>query len=525
MAGFTRKISRFMFATLSFALCLAAALAASAPGSNGSPTPLDTTVIDEDTTMADGLVLDGDMSMRVENCSLDVEGGVTVKGGARLTLRNAEIRLVEPEEAEPPAHGYWFDVQGDSVLEMVNVSIETAFFRGFRIRVSDRAELRLRGVYSMDWYGLTCRGGSTVSVEDSTCWSTFNMGDDSTLTASGSRVYGVNVTDYAEARLEGVYATTASVIGGGSLHIQNSTISSETRGLIIGLGEEAELTFAGFPASPTGIDYWHLDDWSLAGGDVAALNVTLDDVYFRNVRLDAGRGADLEMIDVDAPLEVTCSGDVLSVKGSFIDGVKLEGGCDFSAEDVSLSWLEAWTQSTASLKAATVQRSELHNRSVASYVSSTVGSLSSGDAAVVFMCGSSLPEDLLVAGDSAVIHFSQPVSAALLGYDSEEGALEVGLEGLHAETELTVVLDRDRVRSRSGLGVLLDGEQTEYRVVDEKGLSYVSLRVSPGVARLSVDLGAPPPERVPFLETLVGQRLVTLLLVLLLVVFVLLTWR
>jgi hypothetical protein len=132
---------------------------------------------------------------------------------------------------------------------------------------------------------------------------------------------------------------------------------------------------------------------------------------------------------------------------------------------------------------------------------------------------------LLVEGNSAVLYFSQPVSAALLGYDVMEGVLDVGLEGVQEYAELNVVLDRDRMIRRSELGVLLDDEPVDYRVVDEKDLSFVSSRLSPGVGRLILVLGAPPPERVPFLETLLGQRLVTLLLILLLVIFVLLTWR
>jgi len=503
------------------ALCVLPALAASLPCSSGSPAHRDATVIDEDTTLAGGLVLDGN-SMMVVNCSLEVEGGVTVSGGARLTLRNVEMRLLEQEEAEPAASGFWFDVQGNSSLEMVNVSIETAFFQSFRIRVSDSARLTFRGVYSMDWGGLTCGDGSIVAVMDSNCWSTFNVGDHSALTISGSRVYAVNVTDRAEARLDGVYATTASVSGGGSLHINNSTISSETRGLHLGLDEGTTLTLQGFPVSPTGIDYWHLEGWSLREEGVA-LNVTLEDVYLRNIRLNVD-GGDTEIINVHAPLEITCTGDALKVTGSTIDGVRLDGGSAMSAEDASLSWLETWATSLAVLSRATIQRSESHNGSVVSYISSNVGSVSCGEAAVVLMCGSPLPEDLLVGGNSAVVHFSRPVSASLLGYDVEEGALDVELDGLQVEAELTVVLDRDRVR-RGDLGVLLDGDPVDYWVFDEKGLSYVSSWVSPGVGRVSVVLGAPPPERVPFLETLLGQRLVTLLLVLLLVVFVLLTWR
>jgi hypothetical protein len=349
------------------------------------------------------------------------------------------------------------------------------------------------------------------------------VGDHSALTISGSRVYAVNVTGRAEACLDGVYATTTSVSGGGSLHIHNSTISSETRGLHLGLDEGTTLTLQGFPASPTGIDYWHLDGWSLREEGVA-LNVTLEDVYFRNVGLDVGRGGDVEVIDVEAPLEITCGGDSLKVTGSTIDGVTLDGGSAMSAEDATLSWLEAWATSSAVLSGATVQRSESRNGSVVSYISSTVDSLSCGEAAVVLMCGSPLPEDLLVGGDSAVVYFSRPVSTALLGYDVEEGALDIELDGLEEEIMLTVALDRGRVR-RGELAVLLDGEPVDHGVLDEKGLSYVSSRVSPGVGRVSVVLGAPPPERVPFLETLVGRRLVTLLLVLLLVVFVLLTWR
>jgi hypothetical protein len=522
MGGCTRKISQSMAATFLVALCVWPALAVSVPCSGGSPVHRDAAVIDEDTTLTGGLVLDGN-SMMVVNCSLEVEGGVTVSGGARLTLRNVEMRLFEPEEAEPAASGFWFDVQGNSSLEMVNVSIETAFFQSFRIRVSDSSRLTFRGVYSMDWGGLTCGDGSTVAVMDSNCWSTFNVGGHSALTISGSRVFAVNVTDHAEARLDGVYATTTSVSGGGSLHINNSTISSETRGLHLRLDEGATLTLQGFPASPTGIDYWHLEGWYLREEGVA-LNVTLEDVYFRNVGLDVGRGGGVEVIDVNAPLEISFGGDALKVTGSTIDGVRLDGASAMSAEDASLSWLEAWATSSAALSGATVHRSESHNGSVVSYFSSTVDSLSCVDAAVVLMCGSPLPEDLLVGGDSAVVHFSRPVSAALLGYDVEEGALDLGLDGLQAEAELTVVLDRDRVRRRE-LGLLLDGEPVDYRVSDEKGLSYVSSRVSQGVGRVSVVLGPPPSERVPFLDTLLGQRLVTLLLVLMLVVFVLLTWR
>lgn len=514
--------NRLAFESLTIlALCLGAAIAASTPEARGSP-PLEA-VIAEDITMEGGLTLEGDNSLRVENCSIVVEGGITVSGGARLTLRNAEMRFVEPGEAERTS-GPWLDVRGSSSLEMVNVSIETAFFQGFSMRGSDSANLWLRGVYSMDWYGLTCDGGSTVTVEDSTCWSMFNMGDHSALKISGSRIYGVNVTGRAEARLDGVYAATALVSGGGSLHIQNSTIDSETRGLQLGLEEGAGLTLAGFPASPSGIDYWHCDNWSL-GESFTGLNVTLNDVYIRNMRLNVGAGSKVEVIDVGAPLEIRCSGDALTVTGSIIEGVRLERGCALYAEDISLSWLETWTGSTATLSGAMVQRSESHNSSVVSYYSSTLDSVSCGEGAVALMCGSSLPEDLRVGGDSAVVYFSQPVSATLLEYDVEGGVLEVGLIGVLVETELTVALNRDRVRRRSELGVLLDDEPVEIRVIDEKDLSYVSSRLSPGSSRLTVVLGAPPPERVPFLETLMGQRLVTLLLVLLLVVFVLLTWR
>ena len=517
MGGSTRKTSQPTAAAfILIALYLWPALATSVPSPSGSPMPRNHTVIDEDTTLTGGLTLDGD-SMTVVNCSLEVEGRVTVMGGAHLTLRNAEMRLSEPG-AESAAGGFWFDVQGNSSLEMVNVSIETAFLTGFNMRASDSAVLTFRGVYSMDWSGVTGLGGSTMAVMDSTCWSTFNMGDNSALNVSGSRIYAVNVTDGAGARLDGVYATTASV-SGGSLHIHNSTLSSETRGLHLGL-RDATLTLRGLPASPTGIDYWHIDEWSLREG---ALNVTLSDVYLRNMRLDVD-GGDVEVIDVEAPLEVTCGGDSLTVTGSAIEVVRLERGCALAAVDVSLSRLEAWATSSAALSGATVQRTESHDRSVVTYTSSTVDSLSCGDAAVVLMCGSPLPEDLLVGGDSVVVYFSLPVSAALLGYDVWEGALDVELDGVQAETELTVVLDGDRVR-RGDLGVLLDGESVEHGVFDEKGLSYVSSRVSPGVGRVSVVLGAPPPERVPFLDTLVGRRLVTLLLVLLLVVFVLLTWR
>ncbi len=510
-------------------LCLGMIQVASIFGSESSMTLQDTTVIDEDATIAGDLILDGDRSLRVENCSLDVEGRVSVSGGSRLLLRNAKIRLIESGQADSGASGYWFDVRGNSSLEAVNVTIETASFHSFRIRVSDAASMRFRDVYSMEWYGLTCEGGSSVSVEDSTCWSMFHMGGSSALEVSDSRIFGVNVTDAAEACLEGVYATSASASGGGSLTIRNSTIGSDTRGLELRFEEGTGLTMTGFPASTTGIGYWYCDRWSLQGdNDVASsgLNVTLIRVYFRHVRFNVDEGADLRVTDVDAPVEIVCRDDSLEVADSSIGGIGLEDGCALSAESVGLSWFEASMDSSATFIGSEVQRSESHNNSVVSYSSSVVGSLSGGEGAVIILCNSSLPEQLRVDDDSVVIHSPHTTSATLLGYDVDEGVLELGFEPVPVDgAELTVVLNRGRVSQIRDLKILLDGESVSYEVLDEKDLSYVALQLSPGVSRLSVVLGASHPERVPFLQTLLGQRLVTLLLITLLVMFVLLTWR
>lgn len=496
---------------------------------SGDPTTLrGMTLIDEDTTISGDLVLDGVRSLMVENCSLEVEGRVVVSGGSRLLLRNAKIRLVESGQADQGASGYRFDVRGNSTLEAVNVTIETAHIQSFRIRVSDAAELRFRGVYSMDWGGLTCDGGSSVAVEDSTCWSMFHVGGLSALRVSGSRIFGVNVTGGAEAFMEGVHANSASASGGGSLLIRNSTMASDTWGLELGFDEGTRLTLASFPASPTGIDFWHCDRWSMLGdNDVTAsdLNVTLIDVYFRHVRLNVGEGADVSVVNLDAPLEIACSGDFLDVAASSIEGVRLEGGCALSAESVSLSWLEASMDSSATLRGSEVQRTEARDSSVVSYSSSTVGSLSCGEEAVIVLCDSKLPEQLNVGGNSAVVHSPHPTSVTLLGY-TDEGALELGLDRVPVDgAELTVVVNRYRVRQVTGLDALLDGESVSYGRLDEKDLSRFSFQLPPRARRLIVALGPPPSERVPFLQTLLGQRLVTLLLVLLLVLFVLLNWR
>jgi hypothetical protein len=510
-------------------LCLGMSQVAFIFGSEDSVTLQNATVIDEDATVAGDLILDGGRSLRVENCSLDVEGRVSVSDGSRLILKDAKIRLIESGQADSGVSGYWFDIRGDSILEAVNVTIETTSFHSFRIRVSDSASMRFRGVYSMEWYGLTCDGDSSVAVEDSTCWSMFHMGGSSALEVSDSRIFGVNVTDAAEACLDGVYATSASASGGGSLTIRNSTIGSDTRGLELRFEEGTGLTIAGFPASPTGIGYWYCDHWSLQGdNDVAssALNITLVRVYLRHMRLNVDMGADVRVMGVDAPLEITCRDDSLEVADSSIGGIGLEHGCALSAEYVGLSWFEASMDSSATFRESEVQRSESHNSSVVSYSSSVVGSLSGGEGAVIILCNSSLPEQLRVDDDSVVIHYPRPASATLLGYDVDEGELELVFEPAPVEgAELTVVLNRGRVVQRSDLRVLLDGEAVDYEVLDEKDLSYVRLQLPPGVSRLSVLLGASHPERVPFLQTLFGQRLVTLLLITLLVVFVLLTWR
>jgi hypothetical protein len=510
------------------ALLLAASVEAFVLGSENSTTLPSVALIDEDTTIPGDLILDGARSLRVENCSLEIGGRVIVSGGSRLLLRNVNVRLAEMGQADPGASMYRFHVRGSSTLEAVNVTIETAHVQSFGIRVSDSAELWFRGVHSMDWGGLTCDGGSSVAVEDSTCWSMFHVGGLSALRVSDSRIFGVNVTGGAEALMEGVHANSASASGGGSLLIRNSTMGSDTWGLELGFGEGTRLTLSSFPASPTGIDFWHCDRWSLLGeNDVTAseLNVTLIDVYFRHVRLNVGEGADVRVVNLDAPVEIACSGDSLEVASSSIEGVRLKGGCALSAESIALSWLEAFMDSSATLRGSTVQRTEARDSSVISYSSSRVGSLSCGEKAVIVLCDSTLPEQLNVGGDSAVVHSPHPTSVTLLGY-TDEGALELGLDSIPADgAELTVVVNRYRVRQATGLDALLDGEPVSYGRLDEKELSRFSFQLLPGARRLIVALGPPPSERVPFLQTLLGQRLVTLLLVLLLVLFVLLNWR
>ena len=136
-----------------------------------SDLPEDHMVFNRDMAYEGDLIIDGNKTVVVENCSFDIKGRIIMSNSSTLILRNAKIRLVESEEGDGGEDLFWFSMSGYSKFQATNITIETIFFQSFSIHVSDGAEMTFEDVYSLEWYGLVCERNSKVQILNSVCWS------------------------------------------------------------------------------------------------------------------------------------------------------------------------------------------------------------------------------------------------------------------------------------------------------------------------------------------------------------------
>jgi hypothetical protein len=495
-----------------------------------SPISSNFSTFNEDTIYEGDLILDGNTSILIENCSFKVKGRIRITDNSTLILRNAKIRLIESNEALRNECAYWFSINGNARFQANNITIETVFFQSFGIHVSDRAEASFNDVYSLEWYSLVCEGGSRVSIVDSVCWSMIETRGTSVLTVRNSRIYGVNVTGESEGFLEGVYTTRTTAAESGSLEIYNSTISSETEGLELIFDRNTELTLKNFHTTSSGISYELCEHWSLYGDNKvskAYLNVTLHRVFLKLVQFVITDECD---VDIDGlsnlHANIVCSDDNLEVVGSSLNQVEILKECTMYAHSVEFVKFQATRQTSAYIDDSKLGQVSCSNESIATITSSEIGFVDSQDAAILKLNNSSLPGSIAISENAIILHTTEPFTIEEIEYRLTESVLNLKLPSQSEnETQLDILMNRDRIRNRKHLEVLLDGEAQTFSIDDEMDLRTISFQIPPGEGFLSISLGPVPPERVPFLLTPVGQQLISFSIILVLIVAVLVAWR
>jgi len=487
-------------------------------------------VFNRDMAYEGDLIIDGNKTVVIENCSFDIKGRIIMSNSSTLILRNAKIRLVESEEGDGGEDLYWFSMSGDSKFQATNITIETIFFQSFSIHVSDGAEMTFEDVYSLEWYGLVCERSSKVQILNSVCWSMIETRDESTLILRDSQIYGVNVTGESTAFLEGIQTTRVSVAEAGSLEIYNSTIRSETDGLALIFDDGTQLTLENFPMTSTGIEYEFCESWNLYRDNeisVAHLNVTIERVYLKSIRFVIPERSDINIHGMKNPYtNILCSSESLDVKESALNEITILNDCILHLSSTEFGKFHAKEQSSALIEDSKVGLVTCADLSTPTISSSDVASIACQDASILHLMNCSIPEATTVTENSVIFNALQTISMSALRYDVERGTITGSIACSSTdEAPMDMVLNRDRIRDRKTLKIALDGETRSYDTSEEKDLETISLLIPPGDWELSISMGPPPPERVPFFQTLVGQQLISLMIIIILVIAVLLAWR
>lgn len=494
----------------------------------GAPEGL--TVIDSDTTYEGDLLIDGNESVLIENCSFAIRGRIIVSDSSTLIIRDAKVRLIESRESGAEEGEFWFNISGNSRFQAIDITIETIYFRSFSIHVSGGADVLFSNVYSLEWYGLVCDERSSVKIVDSVCWSMIEARGSSELSVRDSRIYGIGVADDSTALLEGVYTTKASAAESGSLEIHNSTISSETEGLELIFDEGTRLTLSSFPTTPSGIEYEFCGSWSLHGDNEVLnsfLNVTLDNVYLKLVQFVINEGSNVGIKKFrNDQANIVCGDDGLRVVGSSLNDVVILKDCFLIASSVEIAEIEASQKSSAQIEESRLGFVRCANETVVVIYSSEIGSVETRDGAILQLINCSLPETASALENSIIFHSVQTISMSEFNYVTGEGLLNVRIHPRpDEEKRIDMILNRDRIRNRRNLEIAVDSEPLSFDIRDEKDLKKVSFNISPGISLLSISMGPPPPKRIPFFLTQVGQQLISFGIILALVIAVFLAWR
>lgn len=498
---------------------------------NISDIPEGYTLFNEDTTYEGDLIIDGNKSVVIENCSFDIKGRILMSNYSTLVLRNAKIRLIESREVREEEGGeFWFSISGNAKFAAINITIQTIFFQSFNIHVYDDAEVLFNDVYSLEWYGLVCEGDSKVQVVDSVCWSLIETRDKSDLYVRASRIYGVNVTDASRAFLDGVYTTQISVAEAGSLKIYNSTIRSDTEGLTLIFDKDTKLTLINFSTTSSGFEYEFCESWNLYRDNEisnAHLNVTIGRVYLKSVNFIITEESDIDVHGMhNLFTNIICGSEDPEVVESALHEIDLLKGCVLDAYSVEFVKFQAMENSSATIDDSKVGSVVCKDESVVTVSSSDVGSIECYDGAILQLKNCSIPESTSVSENSIIFHTLQLTSITEFDYNIEKGMLTLNIiSQSKGEAKLDVILNRDRIRDQKVLKIVLDGEAQAYNIIDKKGLRTIYFQIPTGIWQLSISLGPPPPERVPFFLTLVGQRLISFMIIVILIIAILVAWR
>ena len=499
-------------------------------GENISDIPEGFTIFNEDMTYEGDLVIDGNRSVVIEDCSFDIKGRIIISDHSTLVLRNARFRLIESRGGSGEGGSeYWLSISGNARFQAINITIETIFFQSFSILVSDEAEVSFDDVYSLEWYGLVCEGNSKAQVIDSVCWSMIETRERSVLSVRDSRIYGVNVTADSTAFLEGVDTTRASVSEAGSLEIHNSTIKSDTEGLKLVFDGGTKLTLKDLPMMPGGIGYEFCESWNLyRDNDIsnAHLNVTIKKVYLKSVQFVITEESDVDVLGMNNSLAgIVCRSEDLEVVESTLKEIVISGDCALRASSVELVKFQATEHSSAHIDDSKVGSVACADESAAIISSSDIDSIECHDGALLQLKNCSVPESTVVSENSILFHTAQSTSITPLDYNVIEGVLILNITTPGGEAQLEMILNRDRIRNERTIKISLNGEHPSHEISDEKDLKTISFPMPPGTWHLSISLGPPPPERVPFFLTLVGQQLISFMIILVLIIAILIAWR
>jgi len=488
------------------------------------------TIFDDDTTYEGDLIINENRSVVIENCTFDLKGHIIMSDSSTLMLRDAKIRLIETADVRGKENVFWFRIGGNASLKAINITIETISFKSFSIYVSDRAEASFYDVYSLDWHGLVCERSSRVQIIDSVCWSMIETRDGSILNITGSRIYGVNVTDASMVFLESVHTTSVSVAEEGSIYIENSTIRSDTAGLRLVFGKGTKLTLKRFPTKSSGVGYEYCESWNLFRDNEvlnAYINMTLLRVYLRSVQFVIKEKSDVKIYGLNnGHVDVVSLSDHLEVYDSTLNEVVISKECALRASNDEFAKFQAKEKTSSTIENSEIGHLFCVDDSVTIISSSNIESVEMREGSLLHLKNSNIPESTSISENAIIFQTAQSISITALNYDVMEGTVVGNIANkLGNKSQVDMIVNRDRVRHKRDLSISLNGHPQSYEIRERKSIKTISFTVPPSSWALSISMGPPPPKRVPFSHTLLGQQLISLMIIVILIIWVLLAWK
>jgi len=486
----------------------------------------DTSDFSETVVYEKGLIIESEERVVIERCNCEINGKLILKDNSSLVLKNTKIKLIASGNNSIDTLS-WVNISGRSNLIAINVTIETIFFQNFGITISDNASAIFDKVYSLEWYSLICEDRSKFKIINSTCWSMIKSYDTSVLSIIDSSIYGLDVSGNSKANLKNIETTQISVKDQGFLEIYNSTISSGTEGIKLYLNNNTKIKLKNFSTTKGGFDYHFCKSWSLyRDNDVnySGINVSLYNIYLKEFTFIIPINSNVEISNLNNSIvNVKSYQKILLIQNSSINKFILMNNSTLNARFIDIHILITSQSAQAYLNYSTIKNIKCANKSKLRLKSSKINSIYAIDHTLLLIDNCNITKDIKILENSIMLCNLDEIKFSNVTYERYTMNSSINVFG-EVQT-IKMIIDKNRIRDESKLRIYVNNKKRNFIIKEEKDVKKIYFDTFSDDEYVTILMGSEPPKHIPFYLTLVGQKLISLFIIIILILAVLLAWR